>query len=314
MSEPEQAPQPIQPQGRNTGRIVIIAVGVVLVSALGFFMYKYFDEKGKNVENIENIDGLTAEIDDLEKDLDNYQFDIENKDLEIEEKEQLLEEKQKELEDKTKRINQLLASNRISKSKAEELKGKVEQLEYYVKKYQTEIAELKTRVATLENEKEELSGNITNMKTEMRSIEMEKIDKEIKLKAASYLRAYAFKFFRVKRSGKEIQETEFRKGQLDEMRISFNIMENPAAEPGPVNLYVQIKEPGGKVIGNAGSFTVDETTMSSSAKTSLDYDRTTTNVSVKFTQPEDYDYQKGKHVVKVWCDDYEIASSSFTVK
>jgi FtsZ-binding cell division protein ZapB len=308
-----------KPKGINTGRIITIVVVALLVGATGFFAYKFYEEKNKNEVQVESIDGLTAEINDLETNLEDYQDDLENKDLDLEEKERLLAEKEQLLVDKQKKIDQLLASNKITTSQASDLRGKVEQLEYYIKKYQTEITELRAELDATKEVNEQLTAEVGNIKGEVRDLRRAKETVDFKLETAAILNAHTFTYYRMKGSGKAIEESSFRRGQMDDFRSCFRLNQNLAAEIGSRDLYIQIKNPSGKVIkdeagGQSGYFTYEDQDIAYTLKKVIEYDRTTQEVCFDFVKPESFDYEKGIHSVVIYCEGYDIGHGKFEVK
>lgn len=306
-----------KPQGVNTGRIVSIVIGAALVAALAFFMYQYFSLKSQLEEKDTNIDELTAEIDQIEEDLDEYKVDLENKDLALEEKERMLAEKEQLLIEKQKKIDQLVKSGRISQQEAERLRGKVEQLEHYIAKYQAEIEQLKAELAQKEVVIAEMGGKIDTMTGKLDETKRTLDETTFKLETAKILNARPFYFYRTKVSGKEIQETSFRKGQLDGMKICFDINQNLAADRGPKDIYVQVLGPDGKVIrddAKTGFFKANGEDLAYSSKTTINYDREAMKVCVNFDKPSTYEYDKGDYRVFIYCEGYDIGNSKFAVK
>lgn len=303
----------------NTGRILTILLIVVMGAGLTFFAIKYFNEKSKNEEQELTMEGLTVEIEDLETDIEEYKTDLENKDLDIEQKERLLEEKEQLLQEKQRKIDQLVKQNKISSSEAAGLKEKITQMEYYIQKYQKEIDDLKAQVETLTVEKEQLKGRVDTITGQYKATKTELETAQGRLKAGEILSARPFKFYRKKSSGKEIEETEFRRGQMDNFKVCFDIAQNLVAERGKRTVYLQIIDPAGVVIkdegGKSGSLrTYTGEDIAYSMATSFNFDGTATNQCVDFPTPGSYEYDKGTHIVKVWCDGYDIGKSSFTVR
>ena len=305
------------PKGINTGRIVSIVVMASLVAALAFFMYKYFDLKKVTEEKDLNIENLTAEIDQVEHDLDEYKAELENKDVTIEEKEALLAEKEQLLVEKQKKIDQLVKSNKISQSEAERLRGKVEQLEFYIKKYQEEIDQLKKELAAKEVQIAEMGGTIDTITGKLRETSTKLDDATFQLETAKILNARPFYYYRTKTSGKEIEETSFRVGQLEGMKICFDINQNLAADRGSKDIYLQVKGPDGKVIrdeAKSGFFKANGDDLAWSSKTSINYNREAMKVCITFDKPSSYEYIKGDYKVIVYCEGFDIGNSKFAVK
>ncbi len=305
------------PKGINTGRIISIVIGAALVAALAFFMYSYYDLKKITEEKELNIENLTAEIEQVEQDLDDYKADLENKDIALEEKERLLAEKTQQLVEKQKKIDQLVKSNKISQADAERLKGKVEQLEFYIKKYQAEIDELKIQLAEKEVQIATMGGTIDTISGKLRNTQGKLDETTFQLETAKILNARPFYYFRTKQSGKEIEETSFRVGQLDGMKICFDVNQNLAADRGSKEIYLQVKGPDGKVIrdeGKSGFFQANGEDLAYSSKTTINYNREAMKVCVTFDKPSTYEYIKGDYKVIVYCEGYDIGNSKFAVK
>lgn len=302
----------------QTGKILTIGIGVLLLGGMTFFAVKYFQEKDKNVETQLVLDDMTTEIEDLELDLDNYRSELEDANMDIEEKERLLAEKEQELIEKQKKIDRLLSENKISKTEAEKFKAKIEQLEYYLEKFQKTIEEQKAEIASLKQDKSQLQSHVDTLKTKVRTVEFEKEKLETKIRAASILVADGFRFYRLKSSGKEVEDTEFRKGRIDVIRVCFKIMENLAAEAEDKEIYVQILDPSKQVIKDngkqSGFFNHMGQEKSYSLKKTIRYEKSTQQVCVDFTQPDNYNYEKGTHTVVVYAEGFDIGKSTFEVK
>lgn len=307
----------VKPKGVNTGRIVSIVIGVALVAALAFFMVQYFKLKNITEDQGTDIEELTAEIDDAQHEIEDYKLDLENQDLALEDKERLLAEKEQLIEDKQKRIDELLRSNKITQGEAETLRGKVEQLEYYIKKYQTEIDELKAAIALKDTQIESLTGRVDTISGALQVQKRIAEETGTKLQIAKILSADNFTFYRTKGSGKEIEETAFRRGQLDDLKICFKIAQNLAAEIGQKTAYIQVLGPDGKIIKDdkkSGYFTGNQENLPYSMKTTFDFDHTAKKVCITFLQPEGVEYESGNYQVVVYCDEVDIGVGKFSVK
>ena len=301
----------------NTGRIIIVIVGILLLTATAFFAYQWLNEKGKNNEAVDNIEELNTEIVDLETDLKDLESELDDADLEIEEKDRLIAEKEEELILKQKRIDQLLKSNKISKAQAEELSAKIEQLEYYIEKYQKQVEDLKFELGIVKEENEGLRGRVDTLENTTHELEMDNIRKTTIIESAAVLQAAEFKFSRVKNSGKEVPGTEFSNGRLENLKVQFKLMKNSAAESGSRDLYIAIKTPSGKIEQNkqSGSFTYEGGSKKYTLKTTVSYDNFSGKlVKVNYIRPEKTKYEEGKHIVTVYCDNFEIGHAHFNTK
>ena len=278
----------------------------------------YSQEKNKNVEFAANNSELTAEIEDLEKDIEDFQLDLEDQDLTIEEKERKLAEKEEAIEKQQKRINELVRQNKISKERAELYAGKVEQLEFYVKRYQDEIEDLKEQVAMLEDENVELKGQVNNMKSTVSDLTREVEDKEFVIEVAKVLNATNFSSYYIRSSGKRVPQNPIRRGRMSHFEICLDIFKNSAAEMGTKDIFLQITNPNGEVVKHnewgSGYVTIDGQDQAYTGKKTIEYDRTTQKLCFDFEQPKDYEFPKGDYSVRVYSEGYDIGNSAFTVK
>jgi DNA repair exonuclease SbcCD ATPase subunit len=301
----------------NAGKIIVGVVFAGLLSAVIFLFIQNRNLSNANTDGEVEITQLSTEITTLEKEIENYKVEIEDKDLNLEEKEAELAEKTKQLAEKSKKIEQLLAQNKIGSEKASELRGKIERLEYYLGEQQKEIDRLKNQVASLEGERDTLLGTIGKISDEKDLLADEKRRLGLKVKAAAILKASEFEFWSVKESGKETQESEFKAGRLDQLRISFKTLENVAAEKDTKTYYLAIVDPKGNTIKDAsgsGYFTFDEQDKQYTAKDSWGFDGTEQGHSYLFKRQSSYTFEKGTHTVRIYCEGYEIGKASFMVK
>lgn len=309
-----------KPKGSNTGRIVTIIIGAVLVGAVAFFAYSWYTEKTKNEEVEITNDNLTAEIEDLEQDIEDYQLDLENNDLELEEKERLLTEKELKLDEKQKEIDRLVRENKLSRAQADRLKAKVEQLEYYIRRYQDEIDDLKEQVAELSEENDSLKGQVSNMSSKVRNLTRENEEKQFTIEVAKVLTAMNFSSYYIRSNGKKVLDNPIRKGRMDHVEICFDVVQNTAAESGTKDLYMEIIGPTGQVVRDNGvqsgykELEGDGNDKAYTAKKTIEYDRTTQKVCIDFKKPDDYDYEKGKHEVNIYSEGFRIGGGAFEVK
>lgn len=302
--------------------IGMIGGGILLIGlmvALGVVYKMYNTEKTKNDANELTINDLNVEIDDLEVDLQDMNEEIEDQDLEIQEKNRLLTEKEEELVKQQERIDYLLSQNKITKKQAEEMKGKVEQLEYYIKKYQTRIEQLVEENDSLRQVILAQGMEIGKVKDDRREMESKMMEAEIQVDMGKVLIAAEFEFGREKKSGKVVEDEAFNGRRLDNFQICFNILSNPLTDPGFKDLYITIYDPTGKPYsdnggGQSGTFSYEGSDKTYTLATGINYDNSVQQVCVNYFLPDGERYAKGKNKVSVYCEGYEIGKDFFEIK
>lgn len=298
-----------------------ILLGILALFGLVTSIYLYLrlqKEQAKSVQLTEEKIDLEQQVRDLDDRIQNLSKDLERKDLELQEKNQKIEALSKELVSLRARISKYMEEGKISQRQYEEMKLKTEQMAYYIEKYQHRIQELEEENRILRQRTEELSETVQKAQTEKARIAEEKERLEVKVRAASYLRAVEFRFALIRDNGKEEWDTEFRARRLHQLKVCFTVLENEVAEPGPRTAYVVISDPNGKVITNfaasSGYFTVMDTEQPYSAKVEFSYERARKDVCAVFIRDPEQTLERGTYTAAVFCEGIEIGRGTFQVK
>jgi hypothetical protein len=223
-----------------------------------------------------------------------------------------------ELETTKKEIQQALDSLKVLNSNIQ-----------VVSKYKTQLLALKTKNAVLlrtidslsiENEAlaEEKQLAYDSLKEKNKTIvtlESEKdalartIDKAA-LITATNVEAQPFKATRGNR--KKFTDKARRTDALD---ICITIAENPIADSGNKNIYIQILTPENNVLADQGAMTFGETTLIYSKKEVINYTNETVDLcTIIKASNNDKPLQKGLYFVNVFNDDRMLSSSTFELK
>ena len=98
--------------------------------------------------------------------------------------------------------------------------------------------------------------------------------------------------------------------------MSFNLADNKVAEKGPRNIYVQVLAPNAQpifdVAKGSGTFMMDGAEKFYTVKQDVIFDNTEQELT--FFYEKGTDYTSGIHQVKIFVDNYEVGSKTFTVK
>jgi chromosome segregation ATPase len=301
----------------TTGKIVTLLAVVALAAAVTVLLIQNLNLRSEVAEGIVTEEQLTSEIENVEQQLKDLEFAMNTKDLEVEQKEAMLEQKESLIQEQEAKIANLLARNRISQQEAERLRGRVEQLEYYVKKYEGQIAELKEEIAIRDAQIASLTDSLGNVASERDSIRDKSTYQGIQLEGARKLTAHSFKFFRKKQSGAEEEEAVFRASQMEEIKICMVIAENNTTKKGEKNVYIRILDPSGNLVQNpstSGFFKYSGEDIQYTSMSKIVYEGEQLPACVNFKQPDGYDYQDGMYKVLAYCEDRIIGKAEFEVK
>jgi len=134
------------------------------------------------------------------------------------------------------------------------------------------------------------------------------------VKKGSVLTANSFSAtaFRTKASGKQVETGKAKR--TDVMEICFTLAENSLAEKGNKNLYIQVLNPNGNVIGEKISKNFGEYSLIYSTKTLIDYDNDVLNVCVRAKAGKDEKiFTKGTYFVNVFHDEKTLGSTKINL-
>jgi hypothetical protein len=301
----------------TTGKIVSLVLIAVLTAAVTILLIQNLGLRGEVAEGILTEEQLTTEIENVEQQLKDLEFAMNTKDLEVEQKESMLQQKEALIAEQEKKIASLVAKNKLTTEEAERLRGRVEQLEYYVKKYEGQIAELKEEIAIRDAQIADLTDSLGRTASERDSIENVSAYQGIQLEGAKKLTAHSFTFFRKKQSGADEQEESFRASQMDEIKICMTVAENNTTKQGEKNVYMRILDPSGKLVqdpATSGFFKYDGEDIQYTSVAKMSYVGEAVQVCVGFKQPKGYDYVDGSYKVLAYCEQRIIGKTEFEVK
>jgi hypothetical protein len=98
--------------------------------------------------------------------------------------------------------------------------------------------------------------------------------------------------------------------------VSFNIADNKVAEKGPRNVYVQVldgnSQPIFDVAKGSGTFMINGAEQFYTVKQDIIFDNSEQELT--FYYEKGSDYASGSHEVRIFVDNYQIGTKTFTVK
>lgn len=299
-------------------RVTITVVILAMLSGLGYFFISNRKLQQENEQLVDNQIELDKEIEELNTKVGEMQSQIQDKDLAIAEKDQKIQSLTKEVNDKKYQVNKLMEAGKITKKQAEEYKARIDQMEYYIKKYQQEIVQLKEENKQLKNQNQNLSNEVRQKDSLNYELEQEKFLYETKLAAAAVLKAADYKITGLNRRDKEFTLDEIKASKIEKIKVCLSIIENQAATSGKRDVFIQIINPNSQVEKNiehgSGYFTDEGKEQVYSLKSSINYNRETISICETYFCPEKSEFSKGNYQLKVFCEGYVIGKYNFTLR
>ncbi|SIO17767.1 hypothetical protein [Algoriphagus halophilus] len=297
---------------KDQGKNIIIIVLVLLVIISGIKLYTDYVDRSKKTEEILL---LSTENNELNKRLDSVTYQL---DLRIQEIEKLggnvkaLEEVRDQL------IAERNTSRQRSANEIAVLNEKIRSYSGLIEEKDQEILELRAMNQQLYAENQDLKTTQAEIEEEVAQLNIQKEDLQAKVNIAAMLKAENINIAAVNSRGKERVETtkDFRNRQIERIKVSFNLADNQVAEKGPRNVYVQILAPNSQpifdVAKGSGTFMMDGVEEFYTVRQDIIFDNTEQELT--FYYEKGSDYNSGTHEVRIFVDNYQIGSKTFSVK
>jgi multidrug efflux pump subunit AcrA (membrane-fusion protein) len=299
-------------QKKDQGKNIIIIVLVLLVIISGIKLYTDYVDRTKKSEEILI---LSTENNELNKRLDSVTYQL---DLRIQEIEKLGGDIEALEEVKNQLVAERNSSRQRSASEITALNAKINSSNNLIQEKDREILELRAANQQLFSENQDLRTTQAEIEEEVAQLNIQKESLQAKVTVASMLKAENINIAAVNSKGKERVETtkDFRNRFIERVKVSFNIADNKVAEKGPRNVYVQILAPNSQpifdVAKGSGTFMLNGGEQFYTVKQNMIFDNS--GQELTFYYEKGSDYVSGEHVVKIYLDNYQIGSKSFTVK
>ncbi|WP_020527943.1 hypothetical protein [Flexithrix dorotheae] len=300
-------------KGVNNRMILIIAMLVILaiINGVQYYMRVMSEQKNKELLESKEVELVStyATLDSISGELNMKISEIERLGGNIDSLIIYKEELERDMEE-------LKLSRNLAQERYNKIKDKIEAYEGLLKRKDKEITKLKEINEELLSENITLKSEKNNLNREINSLQTEKGQMQEKIAIAATLQAENIKFFSVNKRGKEKEGNEFKTKQIEQLKISFNIEENPLAEIGAKTLILRIIEPEGSALYNvaagSGTFEYNGKEIFYTANQEILFDNT--QQMVTFNYDKGNEFKKGRHKVELYSDGEKIGEDYFIVK
>jgi len=294
---------------KNNKVAIIIALLAIIVVVQGVKIYLDARDKTEMKEQNEadqrELASTIQRLNDIRTELDDKIAEIERLGGNIEE----LEKAKAEIEEELKR------TNTRDRNTIRRLSGKVEGYEELLHAKDKEIEKLQSL-------NKELFSENTNLKTEKNElnrtiVELNESNTELesKVDVASRLRAEGIKIMAVSSRGRE-RESPFRARHVSQLKVMFNIAENPVAPIEGKEIMIRVKDPQDNIIfdvaNGSGTFMINGKEEFFTARQEILFDNS--NQLLTFLYDKGSEYEIGSYLMEVFCEDYKMGVGKFEVK
>lgn len=297
--------------GKNT-KTLIIAVIALLLIVNGVVYYMDYREKQELEAQIASKD---TELADTYKRLNDMTTELETRIAEIERLGGNVEELEKAKAELEAEKQQLQRSGEIARRRLNEVNAKVKGYETLLREKDVEITRLRSLSDSLYAENTNLKTTQNKLSDSVRTINQNRQELSKKVAIASRMKAENIKVAAVNKRGKE-REGEFRDGQIDKLKVTFNLADNPVAPIESKDILLRVIDPNGNVLFDvatgSGTMMVDNREEFYTAQQNILFDNTRQQLT--FIYDKGSDFEDGVYNVELYADGYLIGQEKFRVK
>lgn len=249
---------------------------------------------------------LTNEFNQLNADFN--QYEDQQKYLQNDSLVQKYNEARLKVEGLLSELNQEKKSNAANRKRIRDLENEIKTLKGIVKHYLEEIQRLGEENAGLKREIEEVTQRNQQLASQVTvaTSENEQLTQTVKLAKKLNVTGVSLEAFN-KKGKKEKNITKAR-----QLGVSFTVSPNNTAAAGMKDFYIRILTPEGTLLGNAGSFQIDGSTVQCTAHRQIEYANEEISISVYYDVASTL--TPGDYTVEIFSDGYRLASRHFTMK
>lgn len=298
-------------QKKDNKKLYILMLVIALL--IGTNVYLYIKKNKTEVKLVT----VTDERTNLQSDLATLEIELADATNSTNKLSTELQAKDAELKAKLNELKTALQRGNLTANELEKARTEMDQLRYYVKKYQGEIEALKQENAKLSNENSGLKESVDQERKKASGLENENINLSNKVAVAQMLKVATINATAVKTrsSGSEVETT--RAKSTEKVKVSFSVIENAIAPQGPRDIYLRVVNPTGKVEvvtdNTESKFMGDGQELQYSAKTSINYKNTKSDVfSIYWVKGSLY--EKGVYKATLYSDGASMGSTVFELK
>ena len=283
--------------GAKTVMIVMIVVAVLLAAALAYVLWQKNTLVGQlNVEKQE----LTEQIEALQSDYESLSSDYDAINLQ-------LDSSREEVAQLVERIKKTEATNRVKMRQYEKELGtlrsimrgyivQIDSLNQLNHQLTADAAKARREAAEHRKRSEELSAQVEDLTG--------------KVVTGSVIKARGIRMEAYNSAGKVIDRSR----NVARLLVTLSLVENALAEPGPVRVYVRVKDPNGNLLddGRGTTFTLGGETFAATASREVDYQGQEVELSIYVNNIPSF--EKGIYTVDAYTTQAKLGSSELMLR
>lgn len=207
-----------------------------------------------------------------------------------------------------KLLQELKNEKNKSASQISKLKGEIETLKGILRTYVAQINELKQENQQLTAENQEVKARNQQLTQTVETVQAKNRNLNERMSLAEKLNVTGVTLQALKKNGKNEKNVT----KAAQLKVSFTVPQNNSTPVGQKVFYLRITNPEGELLGNAGTFPFEGSSLTCTAMKGIEYageevhDVFYWNVTSTLTP--------GNYNVEMFTDGYRLCSRSFTLK
>ncbi|WP_258105129.1 chromosome segregation protein SMC [Marinoscillum sp. MHG1-6] len=284
-----------------------IGLAVLLLGVVAFYYFQVRNLEAEKEAQQQELNNTVLQLDSISTELNKKIVTISQLGGDID----TLLKVQAQLEEDKKK---LLTQRNSERNYAHSLKDKVDGYQELLLMKDVEIQKLQELAEVLMSENTELKVEKQELNKSINEINDEKNELQQKVEQASQLKIEGMTVYAVS-SGERRRESPFRNRHIEQIQITFTVLENTVAPIEGKELLIRVVAPDGNVLFDvargSGSFTFKGREMFYTQKQEILYDKRDQQVTLFYDKGSEY--ALGNHIVEVYTDEYLMGKGSFEV-
>lgn len=300
---------------KKDNKIPFFIVALVVLAIINIILvYLMMQNKQESIDKDVFIERQKTELEEAGSKLDSLSREL---DIRIAEAKKMDRDYQTLL-DIQEQLKKDIANARNNQADIDRL---VREYDTKIKSYEAMLAEKDGQIQNLQVEKKELAKEISKTKTEkvkladsISYIQKQKQDLEATVAKASVLKSENIKIEGLNDKNKADDDGKFKMKSLEKLRVTVKLLENNAAKAGNREMYMRIIEPTGAVMvgPDGGRFTdAQGKDMNYTLAQTFLFDNINRTVVLMFRKGSKF--QKGTHLIELYCEGHLVGKGSFSV-
>lgn len=303
--EQEQKPK------KDTKKVYILLAVIVLLIATNIFLWMQKDKTETRFEQ------TSDEKEKLQVQLNQLEIDLTQATANADSLNESLIAKDEELKAKVAQLQTSLRRGNMSAAELERARNEIDQLRYYIRKYQDEITTLKKENELLASENTGLKKTVETEQRKSSDLINQNINLSNKVAVASLLKTTSISAMgvRYRSNGKEVESNRVK--TLEKIKVTFNLADNQVAVQGPHDFFLRIVNPTGKaeVItdANESKFNADGVELQYSVKNTTNFEnKSGQTYTMMWTKTSSI--EPGTYTITLYSDGASIGSTTLVLK